>query len=378
MPQRVPLAWRNVVHERGRAMVGIAGVGFAIMLMFLQLGFFGSVILGATLNFDDLDYDVVILSRDYSFVHSPREFPRQRLLQAVAHPDVASGAPFYIGMATWRNTDTGVKNSVMLYGFDPSRPVFRTESINRHLSELRRSDRVLVDSQTRPKYGPRTAGDAVEVAGRKVTVIDQYRLGTAFVELGMMVVSDLNFVRLQRGRTLDDVGLGLLKLKPGAPPEEVARQLQAQLPDDVKVWTRVTFRNHEVRHWLVSTSTGFIFGSGVLVAVLVGAVILYQTVSTQIISKLNEYATLKAIGYQPRQILRIVLEQACTIAVLGFIPGLLAAFGLYAAVEKAVYLPMEMTSLRVATVLALVIGMAVAAGMLAYRKVHAADPADLF
>src|SRR5262245_24658914 len=75
-PMRVPLAWRNVAHEKARAAVGITGVTFAIMLIFLQLGFYGSIIVGATQVYDQLDYDLVIVSKNYSFVHSPQHFPK--------------------------------------------------------------------------------------------------------------------------------------------------------------------------------------------------------------------------------------------------------------------------------------------------------------
>lgn len=375
---RVPLGWRNVTHERGRAIVGVTGVAFAIMLMFLQLGFFGAVIIGATQIYDQLAYDVVIVSRDYRFIHSPRAFPRRRMMQAFSHSAVAETNLVYLGMATWHNRETGLKNSVTLIGIDPARSVFRNESINRNLAALTQSDTAIVDSQTRAKYGARGPGSVVEIGGRNVRIVDDYKLGTAFVDLAMLVQSDLNLIRLQPGRTLDDVGLGLITLKTGSDPDRVAAELRTMLPDDVTVYTRTEFRAHEVRHWLLLTSTGFIFGSGVVVAVLVGAVILYQTVSTQIITKLNEYATLKAIGYTPSQILRIVLEQAFTISLLGYLPGLLAALGLYTLVERRVFLPMVLSGERMALVLGLVLVMSLLSGCLAYRRVHIADPAELF
>ena len=265
-----------------------------------------------------------------------------------------------------------------MFGFDPCRPVFRTPSITAHLLDLCRMDTALVDSDTRVKYGPRAAGDRVEIAGRRVEIVDQYKLGTAFVELAMIVLSDQNFVRLQRGRTLEQVGIGIIRLRTGADPQSVAGELRRLLPADVNVWTRDQFRAHEVRHWLVMTSTGIIFGSGVLVAVIVGIVILYQTISSQIMSKLNEYATLKAIGYTPLQILRIVLGQALLISSIGFLPGLGLGLLLYTAVEHRVYLPMVMTGPRIAAVFILSVVMSVSSGLLAYRKVHVANPADLF
>lgn len=375
---RVPLAWRNVVHERSRAAVGIAGVAFAIMLIFLQLGFFNSVIISANQYYDELDYDLVIVSREYSFIRSPQSFPRRRLFQAMSLAEVVSAEPLYMGAVTWQNTQNGNRNATLVFGFDPDRPLFRTHSIQPHLASLKVPDTVIVDSETRPKYGNRRPGHAIELGGRNVTVIDEYKLGTSFLELGIVLTSDQNYRRIIPKSSLDDVGIGLVKIRPGADSLAVVQALRKLMPADVHVWTRDEFRNHEIHHWLVATSTGFIFGSGVVVAILVGLVILYQTISTQIMTKMNEYATLKAIGYQSRQIFRFVVEQACYIALLGFLPGLIAALGLYVAVQMAVFLPMIMTWERIFTVILLTIGMAVGSGWLAFRKVQAADPADLF
>lgn len=351
---------------------------FAIMLIFLQLGFYGAIKIGATQVYDQLDCDLVILSREYSFIHSSRHFPKMRLQQALGSPDVVTVRPLYIGSTTWRNGTTGQRNSVMMFGFDPRRPVFKTPSINRHLTDLCRLDTVLVDSDTRVKYGPRAAGNTIELAGRRVHIVDQYHLGTSFVELAMIVLSDQNFVRVQTGRKLDQVAVGVVRLRDGADIRVVARELGRRLPPDVQVLTRDQFRAHEVRHVLLLTSTGLIFGSGVLVAVIVGVVILNQTVSSQIMSKLDEYATLKAIGYTPLQILRIILGQALLLSIIAFLPGLGLGWLLYLGVKTAVFLPMVMPVERVAGVLILVVLMSIGSGLLAYRKLHYANPADLF
>jgi putative ABC transport system permease protein len=374
---RVPLAWRNISHEKSRSAVGIAGMTFAIVLIFLQLGFYGAIIIGSTQVYDQLEGDLVIVSREYSFIHSPRSFPKARLQQALGARDVLTVRPLYIGATTWRNPATGLKNSVILIAFDPRRPVFSTPSINAHLTELCHSDTVLVDSDTREKYGPRSAGDTIELAGRRVHIADQYRLGTSFVELAMIVLSDQNFVRVLHG-SLNDVAVGVIRLRTGADPAVAARELRSRLPADIEVWTREQFRAHEVRHVLLLTSTGMIFGSGVIVAVIVGMVILYQTISTQIVSKLSEYATLKAIGYTPLEIVRIVLGQALLLSVIAFLPGLGLGLLLYDGVQKSAFLPMVMPAGRIVGVLLLVVAMSIASGLLAYRKVHVANPADLF
>jgi putative ABC transport system permease protein len=330
------------------------------------------------LIYDALDYDVVLVSREYAYMVAPQTFPRRRVYQALGHPQVARSVPFYIGGARWKNQATGALYGVMVFGADPDKQTFQVPSITRSSAALKQMDTAIVDKDTRPRYGVRHEHDIVEINGRAVEILDQYKLGTAFVEQSMVVVSDQNFVRIMPERSLDDVTLGLVCLNESADPHQVASELKEMLPDDVSVYTRDEFRQREVRHWMVLSSTGFIFGSGVLVAFVVGTVILYQTVSTQITNKLSEYATLKAMGYGGVAILRVVLEQACMFAFLSFVPGLLVSLFLYRGIAKAAFLPMVMTGERVLFVLVLVLVMATFSGLLAYRKIHLADPADLF
>lgn len=261
---RVNLAWKNVTHDRGRAAVGIAGVSFAIMLIFLQLGFYNSVVISANQYYDELDYDLVIVSREYSFIRSPQVFPRRRLFQALSLAEVQSAEPLYMSAVSWQNAADGRRNATLIFAFDMDKPVFRTPSITARAAELKCPDTVIVDSETRPKYGDRKPGNVVEMSGRNVTIVDDYRLGTSFLELGIIITSDQNFRRMLPSYTLDDVAIGLIKVYPGADLKAVAASLKQLLPHDVHVWTREEFRQHEVHHWVAATSTGFIFGSGVV------------------------------------------------------------------------------------------------------------------
>lgn len=375
---KTPLAWRNLMHSKGRMLLAVAGIGFAIMLMFIQLGFYGSILTGATLVFDHLDFDVVIVSSHYDYLPRSRTFPRKRLYQAQSFPGVERVAPFYVSRNIWKNAESRARRSVLVMGFNPDDSVFLVPDIQQHAHELRERDTLLVDSQTRPSYGRRDPGSFTQIGNRDLQILGEYRLGTAFVELGMVVMSDLNFVRVFPGSKIEDVSIGLIRVKPGANAEHVVDELRDRLPADVKVFTRREFSEHEQQHWVTKTSTGFIFGSGVLVAFIVGMVILYQTLSTQITKHLPEYATLKAMGYSPGYLSGVVLQQSGLMAVFGFVPGCLVANGLYHYVRKTTFLPIEMTSSRVVLVLVLAVLMSGVSGWLSMRKVTLADPADLF
>ena len=255
---------------------------------------------------------------------------------------------------------------------------FRVAEIERQLDLLRRPDTVLIDTATLPMYGPQLPGRRVELNNRSVEIAGQFVLGTGFVGLGSVVTSDLNFTRIFPDRSRKEVSLGLVMLQPGSDAAKVAARLRQILPADVTALTRAELADREEAFWRVHTSTGLVFGFGVAVSIIVGGVILYQALATQVTRQLPQYATLKAIGYSDFRLQTIVLTLALLTAVSAFSLAWVAALLTYAKVRTMARLPIEMTALRVALVFATTIGMSAASALLAFRKIRRADPADLF
>jgi putative ABC transport system permease protein len=192
------------------------------------------------------------------------------------------------------------------------------------------------------------------------------------------VLSDQNFIRLFPDRGLEAVNLGLVKLKADADPELVAAQLRRIIPPDTQVLTRDQLADHEAAFWVSQTSTGLVFGFGVIVAFIVGLVILNQTLSSEISRNLPEYATLKAMGYADRDIAGIVVCLALSIAAIAYVLACLVAAALYAIVRQMTPMPIEMTGTRAGGVLVLVAVMSVGSALFALRALRRADPVDLF
>ena len=178
-------------------------------------------------------------------------------------------------------------------------------------------------------------------------------------------------------RQASEVDIGLISLKPGADVEQVREQLAAGLPNDVKVLTLEGFAEIEKNYW-ASTGIGFIFGLGVVVGFIVGIVIVYQILYSDVSDHLPEYATLKAIGYSDRYLLGVLTQEALLLAILGYIPGFILSFGLYQVAYAATLLPIAMTLERAGSVLVLTIIMCSVSGAIAMRKLRSADPADVF
>jgi putative ABC transport system permease protein len=358
--------------------VAVLGVAFAVVLIFMQLGFLGAVEATATLLYERLDFDLLLVSAEFREVNRPGTFPKARLKQVEALGPVEHAVPLHVGFNLWRNPDSRHRRLIMVLGFRPTDHAFRLSEVDEALAQLRLPDNVLIDRRSRPEFGRQDPGVTTEIGRHKVKVVGQFALGGGFAADGMIIAADQTFSRIFDGLSLDQVSLGLIQLRNGTPPEQAVASLNRILPADVRVWTRSDIEAHERRYWLWKTSLGIIFGLGVFVALMVGVVFLYQVIASDITSHLAEYATLKAIGYGSRYLSRVVLTQALVLSVVSYIPGLLIALVLYAVTHEYAGIPIAMTLARAALVLVLATLMCSLSGFFALNKVKAADPADLF
>ena len=371
------LAVRNLAHNKVRTGVAIGGVCFAVTLLLMQLGFFATVTRTAMQVYDALDFDIVLLSPHYVVLTQTGTFPRECLYQAKAHADVESASPLYVARQMWRNPETRYRRAVVTLGVNPSDPVCRSLQMREQCRGLSRPDTALLDRLSRPEVGKLPAGQITEVGTRNIEIIGQFEVGPGF-EAGVALVSDQTFSRLLGGHPLREVSVGLIKLRPGADARKVADELRDRLSADVRVLTRAELADKERRYWIVSTSTGIIFGCGVLVAVLFGIVITYQVLSLEVTHRLSEYATLKALGFSDGYLSRIVLQQAVLFAVISYVPGFLIALAIYYVGSAMTRLPMSMTVGRAVAVFLVNLLLCCLSGLLALRILRRADPVDLF
>jgi putative ABC transport system permease protein len=373
------IAWRILSHEKGRSGLAMGGIMVAILLMFLQVGFYYAVPRGGLLFYNVMNFDLMLTSSAYVFEAQSMSFPRRRLFQALAVPEVARAAAVYHGSGRWLNSEQGLARDVFVIGYNPEDPVFNVREIAGAADVLRQTDVILVDASSRHEFGKLEQGRRVEIQQRAVTIGGIYHLGSGFVGLGVAITNDLNFSRIfpEQGG-ISEVNLGLLTLRPGADENTVAIQLRALLPADTQVFTRKEITRHEISHWVTNTSTGIIFGFGVIVAVVVGLVILNQTLSTQITRQLPQYATLKAIGYTDRQLGGIVITIATAMSTVSYVPAVLISILIYWIIRKTTPLPIEMTWARMFTVLLVAWLMSVISALISLRVLRRADPVELF
>lgn len=381
---KVPYAWLDLVHDRGRSAVAVVGVAFASLLILMQMGFYGSVERTAVLIQEHLLFDILICSRNYRFISSPGAMPSERLQQAQAADGVEAVRPFNLGFLPWRSGMTrdgrrkAHSRAIMIMGVDPDLPGLNMERIGASAEALRNVDDVLIDSQSRPEFGPQAAGTVAEAGARTVTIAGSFTMGTGFGADGAIVASMRTFARALPSFSRSQVSLGLVSVQENADVDSVAGRLRRILPTDVRVLTRGQLAAGERRHWIIKTSVGVIFLTGVITSLIVGMAIVSQVLGNKVSHHFKEYATMKALGYSQRYISGVVLLQAAAIAVIGYLPGLAVAWQLYAMTRTYAHIPMSLGVREAGVVLCIAVAMCVTAALMALRKVASAAPADLF
>lgn len=384
MIRKIPLAWLQLTREKPRLLVALAGIAFADFLMFMQLAFREALFESNVRLHNSLEGEVVLINPQSNAVNSLESFSQRRLYQALAFKEVASVHPIYVGLSSWKNPQTRKLSEVQVIGANPTEVVFNLPGMQQNLDPIKVPDVVLFDRGSRPEFGPIPTefeqGKTIktEVGGREVKVGGLVELGSSFGSDGNLVTSDLNFLRLFKDRKAGLIDIGLIKLKPGANSKLVVESLRQVLPKDVQVLSKQEFIDKETAYWATSTPIGFIFALGTAMGFVVGTVIVYQILYSEVSDHLAEYATLKAMGYTQTYLLLVVLQEALILASLGYIPGFGLAVFMYNLAKGATLLPIVMTYNRAILVLFLTILMCFISGAIAVRKLRSADPADIF
>ena len=384
LKNRTPLGWLQLKHDVMKMLTALAGIAFADILMFMQLGFKDALFTTNTQYPRLIKGDIVLLSTQATNFNELYTFPRRRLYQSMDVSGVASAEPVYISSLKWRNPQTKEKTSMMVVGFDPERPAFNLPEVNRQLDKVKIPDTVLFDRASRGKYEAVIAqveqGKAVTTeSGRNTVTIDGlFEVGASFADDGALMTSDYNFLRLFPRKEQGTVSLGIIHLDPGQDPVAVRQALNLHLPDDVQAYTHEEYVDKEVTYIQNRSPIGFVFTLGTTMGFIVGIVIVYQVLSTDVNDHMAEYATFKAMGYKNSYLLFVVFEEALILSLAGFIPSTVLAMGLYQLTAAATALPIVLPLSRAITVLILTIIMCGISGAIATRKLHSADPADIF
>lgn len=382
---KIPLAWLQLTREKIRLLIAIAGISFADILMFMQLGFKTALLNSSVILHQNVEGDAFLVSPQSDALIGMTSFSSRRLYEALAVEGVKSVNPIYIGFGIWKNPVEESTRQIMVIGFNPKENILDLPGIDENLDKVKLPDVILFDDQSRTEFGPipdifaENQTVITELERRKIKVKGLFSLGSSFGADGNIVTSDLNFLRLFPNREKGLIDMGVIKLEDNANPEAVLNALKEKLNGgDVLVLSKEEFVTYERDYWESSTAIGFVFTLGTIMGLIVGTVIVYQILYTDVADHLPEYATLKAMGYTDFYLLTVVFQEAIILACIGFIPGVGVSTFLYHFAAQATGLPIIMTKSLASLVYILTLVMCFVSGAIAVSKLKAADPADIF
>jgi putative ABC transport system permease protein len=377
-------AWLQLFKKKGHFAAAVSGVAFAVALMFAQIGLRDSLLNSSINLYSHLHGDIFMTSWRYQSQALTSHFPRARIGEALGVPGVISAEPVQIGAVSLENPVDHLGKQIVLVGFNPRVNLWDFPGQSLHFDALEQQDSVLFDAHSRRIFGSLAARFATD-GEFPVTVMDHHaslagllEMGPGFGNDGTLWTSDVSFEDFVGSSEAALPAIGVIDAAVGSDPERVVESLRAGLPSDVIFVTRQQLLEREKSYWLQKSPIGVIFTAGLLLGVIVGAVVVYQILYSDVTNHLPEYATMKAMGYADGALFRVVMVQAGYISAMGFLPGALMGQAMYTLLARATLLPFAMTTGRFFGVYGLTLAMCLMSGALAMLALRRADPAEIF
>lgn len=381
---RTPVAWLQLSHRPLRLLAAIAGVSFANVLVFFQLGLSGSLYDSQKRPIDQINGQLVLVPRRYSNLGEPLNFSRAQLVRARGVQGVVAVTPLYIGKADWLNKDTHQSKQALVFGVNPENPALKLPILREKKALLERPNSLFFDSASK-----KAAGSVVqtlemgnsyftEIRGQQAQAVGIFKLGLTFAADINLIMSAANFQTYFPEKSNDDIQLGVIQVSPGVNAKQIQATISSFLDPSLQVLTIQQLKDREMSHWQRNSSFGLIFNLGVLVGLAVCGIIVYQILYSDVGDHLSEYATMKAIGYSNKFVVGIILQESLLLATVAFLPSVLLSIALYQVLVRATGLLVVMTAGRALFVFSLTLVLCGASGWLATGKLRRLDPAEVF
>lgn len=373
----LPVAWHMLTDRPVRLALSVMAVTFAVVIMFMELGFFNGTN-DSSANLPPLfDCDLILSTATKTHMKTGDEFAQYWLDLTAAVEGVEKVVPLYSGADYWWNPETGERNRIFMVGVDPLDPMFATDIVAPLQAELRKPNSIIFDRLSRRELGDIRPGMTAQLGYGPARVIGLFDLGSNFTYEGHVITSATSFMALH-GQSPHVIDLGLIRIHSDARVEDVRTAIQAALPPHALLLTPREILDREILITTQRSPAGIVFGIGLLVGLIIGIIICYQILFNEVNDNLPQFATLKAMGHRSSFLSGIVIYQALLMSLIGFVPGTALSFGLYALIERFTQIQMFLTPARISVVLVLTAGMCLTAGFLAVKKVRNGDPAELF
>jgi len=372
----VDLALKSLLHDRLRFAITVAGVAFAVTLVFVQVGLFLGLLDNASVTIEHADADLWITSKNTPNIDFSHTFPETRLDRVRSIPGVARADNLIIWFMQV-NLPSGAQEGVEAYGLED----FRKWNIpwritDGNVMDLQRGDYMIVDQSAVKRWGAFAVGDYREVLGRRLQIIGRTAEAQSFTTTPIAFVDYRLLQEISPDLLRNATTYILVKLAPGADTAAVRGEIARRLPYN-DVYSKGEWAERSRHYWVASTGIGLNMYITVFLGCLVGIVVVAQTLYTSAMEHIREFGTVKAIGGNNGDIYAILGKQAAIAAVVGFLLGLVPSFAL-GPVMANIGLKLIIPHMMLGIVFIGTIALCLAAAVVAFRKVASIDPALVF
>lgn len=372
----VDLAFKILLDDKARFLSTVSGVGFAVALVYVQVGLFVGLLASASVTVDRADADLWVAARNTPNVDFGNPFSESYAQRVRSVPGVARADNLIVWFANV-SLPGGAKESAIIYGLDDfARWNLPWDVLEGDVTDLRRGHFVFLDESATRRFGAFRVGDYREFSGHRLKVIGRTAGARSFT------TSPIAFMNYRLAQSLTPGELSrrttyvVAKLAPGADAGAVAAEVRRRLPYH-DVHTRADWSRRCRAYWVESTGLGLTMFLTVSLGCLVGVIVVAQTLSTSTTEHLTEFATLKAIGGRNRDIYGVIVEQAVIAACLGFLAGSAVTLALVPVLAR-IDMPLAVSPAHAALVFVGTLGLCLAASAWSFRKIATIDPAAVF
>jgi putative ABC transport system permease protein len=370
-----PLAQRNLFHDKVRLTVTLTGIVFAVVLIVVELGLFVGFTVTTSGLVDHSNADLWVTSKHVPYVELGVPFSERKLYQVRAVPGVAEAQKIVSRWSQWKRAD-GREESVQIVGINPDSVMEQPWNlVQGKVQDLKQPDAVIMDDMYKDKLAVHHLGEVFEINGRRARVVG-FTHGIRSFTTSPYVFTTFKraqeYVKLPEDQTI----FVLVKLVPGANVEQVRRDILGSV-QNVEVFTSHQFSRMTQVYWMFTTGAGVAVLLAALLGLVVGFVVVAQTIYATTMDHLREYGTLKAMGAPNSYIYKVIIKQAAMSAVMGYVLGMIVSAFVVRASQSggaAILLPLPMAI----GMFFLTLAMCVGAALVSISKVTSLDPAMVF
>lgn len=374
-PRISELAWRNLVHDKVRLLVTVTGVVFAVVLIVVQFGLFLGFTTTTSGLIDHSRADLWITAARVPYIEMGVPYSERKLSTVLATPGVAGATKYIVRFSQWQRRD-GRQESVQVVGFDPDQPLGAPWNVvEGRVGDLKLADNVFVDELYKEKLGVSRVGDVFEIRGRRARVAGFTRGIRSFTTSPYVFTSFKN-AQDYAGIAEDQTVFVLVATDPAARVDDVRRSLLANVRE-VDVLTTAEFSRMTRFYWMFTTGAGVAVLLAALLGLVVGVVVVAQTIYATTMDHLPEYGTLKAMGATNGYLYGVIIQQAVISALVGYTLAMVVSWFVVRGSVKggaAILLPLPVAI----GMLGLTIVMCTGAALVSINKVTRLDPATVF